>query len=99
MPAKLTVVLLSACLLESLPANCQRGPLITLTQKNVPLRKALDDIGQKTGFSFFGEGEWPKAAHPVSFSVTMASLADVLDICFEDQPLVYHIDFQQRNIR
>jgi TonB-linked SusC/RagA family outer membrane protein len=97
--AKLTVVLLSACLLESLLANCQRGPLITLTEKNVPLRKALDDIGQQTGFSFFGEGDWPKAAHPVSFSVTKVSLADVLDICFTDQPLVYSVDFQQHNIR
>lgn len=81
-----------ACLLLlNLPVYSQPGPLITLTERNVSLQKALDDIHQKTGYTYFGESNWTDYVHRVSFSVRKASLRQVLDSCFKDQPYTYEL--------
>jgi hypothetical protein len=79
-------LLLVACLFQSLPANCQPSPLITLTEVNVPLQKALEDIRLLTGYTYAGEATWVQYSHRVSFSVRKAPLRQVLDSCFKDQP-------------
>ena len=84
-------LLLVACFLQSLPANCQPSPLITLTEKNVPLQKALEDIRLLTGYTYAGEATWVQYSHRVSFSVRKAPLRRVLDSCFKDQPFTYEI--------
>jgi len=84
-------LLLVACLLQSLPANCQPSPLITLTERNVPLQKALEDIRLLTGYTYAGEATWVQYSHRVSFSVRKAPLRQVLDSCFKDQPFTYEI--------
>lgn len=89
---KLAVPLLSvACLFQSLPANCQPSPLITLKEINVPLQRALEDIRLQTGYTYAGEATWVQYSHRVSFSVRKAPLRQVLDSCFKDQPFTYEI--------
>ena len=89
---KLTVVLLLPLLIKSRPAYCQPSIAITLTEKNVPLQTVLDDIHEKTGYTYVGEGDWPSVSRPVNFSVKNATLKEVLDLCFMDQPLVYELN-------
>jgi TonB-linked SusC/RagA family outer membrane protein len=84
-------LLLIACLLQKLPVYSQPDRLITLTEKNVPLEKVLEDIHQKTGYTYFGESNWTQLSHRVSFSVRKATLKQVLDSCFRDQPFIYEI--------
>lgn len=84
-------LLLFACLFKSLPAYCQPNLRITLDERNVPLKKALEDIRQKTGYTYFGESNWTEQSHRVSFSVRKAGLRQVLDSCFKDQPFSYEI--------
>jgi TonB-linked SusC/RagA family outer membrane protein len=95
---KLTVFLLLACLLKYRLSYSQTGPLITLNEKDVPLQKVLDEIHAKTGYAYYGEGEWPKIAHRVSLSVRDVTLRQVLDICFQDQPVLYELDDKERYI-
>src|ERR1700761_5739911 len=82
-------ILLTACLFGKV-SFCQSSRL-TLTEKNASLDKVLDEIHQKTGYSYFGEGNWPRLSYPVTFSVKNATLTQVLDSCFKDQPLTYKL--------
>src|ERR1700748_2433414 len=83
-------LLLFNCLLSSL-AFGQQVPLISLTEKNVTLKKAMDDLRQKTGYTFFGESGWTLSTQPVNFSVRRAPVRQVLDSIFRDQPYVYEL--------
>src|SRR6201996_1293242 len=97
--SKLTVLLLLfVCLLKSRLVSAQGGTLISLKEDNAPLEKVLQDIREKAGFSYFGESGWPQLSRPVSFNVKKATLKEVLDICFRDQPLFYTINFEQHII-
>ena len=95
---RLTVFLLLPFLIKSRPAYCQPAIAITLTEKNAPLQKVLDDIHEKTGYTYSGVGDWPSVSRPVSFSVKGESLQKVLDLCFKDQPLVYELNTVDRFI-
>jgi len=95
---KLTVFLLLPCLFESRLAYCQSIPLITLTEKNAPLQKVLDDIHQQCGFTYTGDGDWPLVSRPVNFAVRHVSLQEVLELCFRDQPLSYELNITDRYI-
>ncbi|HXB09754.1 MAG TPA: SusC/RagA family TonB-linked outer membrane protein [Puia sp.] len=95
---KLTVYLLLPLLLKSRSAYCQPPILITLTERNAPLQKVLDDIHEKTGFLYGGEGDWPKVSRPVSLAVRNVPIDEVLQLCFKDQPLVYVLNVGDRTI-
>jgi len=95
---KLTVFLLLPFLIKSRLSYGQSIALITLTEKNAPLQKVLDDLHEKTGFTYVGEGDWPTISRPVSFTVRNLTLQEVLELCFRDQPLVYELNFQNRFI-
>ncbi|WP_331580383.1 TonB-dependent receptor plug domain-containing protein, partial [Puia sp.] len=79
-------------LIKSRLAYCQSAIRISLTEKNAPLQKVLDDIHDKTGFTYVGEGDWPQISRPVSFSVTNETIQVVLELCFRDQPLLYELN-------
>ena len=96
--ARLTVFLLIACLSDCLLSYSQTNALITMSEKDVPLQKVLDDIHTKTGYAYFGEGEWPKIAHKVTVSVRNATIRKVLEICFQDQPVLFELDDKERFI-
>ncbi len=53
---KLTAILLFACLLESRLCYAQSARLITLTEKDAPLDKVLQDIDDQTGYAYGGDG-------------------------------------------
>lgn len=95
---RLTVFLLLPFLLKSRHAYCQPGIAITLIEKNAPLQKVLDDIHEKTGYTYVGVGDWPSVSRPVSLSVTNASIEEVLKLCFRDQPLMYEVNTEHRYI-
>jgi TonB-linked SusC/RagA family outer membrane protein len=89
---KLAVLFLLPFLIKSRLAYCQPAIAVTLTEKNAPLQKVLDDIHEKTGFTYVGEGDWPQVSRPVSFVVKDISLDEVLKLCFKDQPLTYELN-------
>lgn len=90
--SKLTVFLLLVCLLKSRLVSAQGNGLISLNERNVPLEKVLQDIRDKAGFSYYGEAGWPQLSRPVTIIVDNASVREVLEHCFRDQPLYYTID-------
>src|SRR5690606_15791665 len=63
----------------------------TIEVSNAPLREVFAKLRKQTGYHFLFLTDDLKAAKPVSLDVTDASLNDVLDICFDGQPLDYRI--------
>lgn len=88
-PAVLFLLLL--CLLQSRLVFCQQPILITLTEKDVTLQKALEDIHNLSGYTYYGKDDWTHLSHRVSFSVRQATVEQVLDSCFRDQPFTYRL--------
>lgn len=86
---KITAVLLFAASMQ-LSANGFAQKL-TLSEKNASLEKVLRKIHVQSGYLFFYELDLLKKAQPVNIHVTDATLEDVLNICFKNQPLEYTI--------
>jgi len=83
-----TILLLTACLQVSAMGFSQK---ITLSEKNVTLKKVLKQIHKQTGYQFFYEDEMLKKAGRINIDVKDAPLEKVLAICFKDAPLSYSI--------
>lgn len=64
---------------------------ITLNEKNTPLEKLFATIKRQSGYDFFYNAEVLKKARPVTLRVKDAHLEQVLEKCFENQPLQYSI--------
>lgn len=64
---------------------------ITLSEKNAPLKKLFRSIWKQTGQQFIYTDELLEGTKKVNIEVKDASLAEVLNICFRDQPLTYTI--------
>lgn len=64
---------------------------ITISERDVPLVKIFKTINEQTGYLFFYNADWLKKANPVTIHVKQASLEEVLNICFTNQPLSYSI--------
>ncbi len=89
MMTKLTAVLLvTACLQVSAKGYSQK---VTLSESDVSLKKVFKEIRRQTGYLFFYSDELLQQARKVSVHLHGASLDEVLDSCFRDQPLVYDI--------
>jgi len=86
---RLTVLILTASILQVSAATY--GQRITLNQKNTPLESVLKKIRDQSGYDFFYSNAVIKNARPVTLSVNDASLEEVLDLCFAEQPLSYKI--------
>lgn len=86
---KTVLFLLFVCLQQSLTVCSQSTPSITLTEKAASLEKVLTDIRSQSGYTFAGEGDWPKLAHALTFTVKKMPIRQLLDLCFKDQPLTY----------
>lgn len=86
---KITAVLmLFACLQVSASGFSQT---VTLSLRNTPLQKAIEQIKKQTGVSFILEEQLLEKTKPVTVQVTDASLKEVMDICFSGQPLTYEL--------
>jgi len=82
-----TVLLLATCLHLSARTLGQ----INLSEQKASLDKVFKKITDQTGYLFVYRDEWLKQTKAVDISVRGASLKQVLDICFEDQPFTYVI--------
>src|SRR5690606_19388051 len=87
---KLTCVLMiTVCMQVSFAAKAQR---ISLSEKNTSIGQIFKKINQHFGYEFICTEEMLKEAHPVSIHVKEATIAYVLEKCFDGQPLTYKID-------
>lgn len=83
-----TILLFVACMQVSARGFSQ---WITLSGKNVSLEKVFNEISRQAGYEFFYNTAILKNAKKISIDVRNASLKEVLDLCFSDQPLSYTI--------
>ncbi|MBI9069873.1 MAG: SusC/RagA family TonB-linked outer membrane protein [Salinivirgaceae bacterium] len=82
------IILLLSCLLASGKGFTQR---VTLSEKNVSLDKVFKEIHKQTGYYFLCNEDWLQKNNKISINVSNASIEEVLDICFKDQPFTYEI--------
>ena len=86
---KLTaILLLSACLAASATGHGQK---ISLTVKDASLEEVFAYIKAQTNYSFLYKDEVLKKAARINVDVKDATLENVLDLCFKNQPLTYKI--------
>ncbi|SEW52813.1 SusC/RagA family TonB-linked outer membrane protein [Chitinophaga arvensicola] len=62
---------------------------VTLSGKNLPLKKVFSVIEKQTGYVLFSNKELLSGAKPVSLAVTDVPLKKVLDLVLKDQQLDY----------
>ncbi|MHB1178989.1 MAG: STN domain-containing protein, partial [Daejeonella sp.] len=86
---KLTALLLTlGCLQVNATAYSQR---VTLSERHVPIEKVFKEIRKQTGYLFLYTNELLQQAGRVSIQVTDVPLEEVLELCFEGQPVRYAI--------
>ncbi|MBS1669717.1 MAG: TonB-dependent receptor [Bacteroidetes bacterium] len=86
---KLTIILLTAiCVQVSAKTYSQK---ITITEKNVPLEKVFKQIRKQTGYHFFYKDELLQKAGKVDIQMKDATIDEVLNECFKNQPFSYLI--------
>ncbi|MBX3240455.1 MAG: SusC/RagA family TonB-linked outer membrane protein [Chitinophagaceae bacterium] len=68
------------------------GQTFSISVKNAPIEKVLAQIKKQSDYRFIYTREELKAALPVTLHVENASLAAVLQSCFNQQPLDYSLD-------
>jgi TonB-linked SusC/RagA family outer membrane protein len=85
---KLTAIFLVAASIE---VSANGYAQFSISEKNAPLNKVFKAIEKQSDYVFFYDYEWLREAKTVSIKIKNASLAEVLDICFQEQPLTYSI--------
>src|SRR5687768_14918778 len=86
---KLTAIfLLALCLNATANGFAQK---VSISEKNVPLDRLFKEIKKQTGYSFVYTEALLRKAKKVTVSISNAQLVQVLDLCFQDQPLTYSI--------
>ena len=88
---RLTIAIVLAACLQNVSAGVSAQAKISLSEKNASLQDVFREIRKQTGMSFFFNDQLLKDAKPVTISVQGASLEDVLDLCFSEEPLSYVI--------
>jgi len=86
---KLTAVLLIITCLQVRASTF--GQTVTLTARDVPLEKVFAEIKKQTGYLFLYEENTLRYAQRVDVDVHNVDLGQMLDLCFEKQPLEYTI--------
>lgn len=82
------VIVLFACLHVSARTNAQN---ITLSLKNASLETVFKEIKKQAGFNFVYNNSLMQSAKRVDMQVSKASVEEVLQKCFKNQPLTYTI--------
>lgn len=89
MRINLTVILLTSCLLQvSARGYAQK---INLTKTNVSLTEVFKEIRKQSGYDFVYATPQIKLARRVDVFARNASLKEVLERCFANQPFTYEI--------
>lgn len=87
---KLIVVLLTAALLNVHAAG--RAQTVTISGKDLSLKKIIAVIEAQTGFAVFGNMDVLKGAKPVSIDADRMPLREFLNLVMKEQPLHFRID-------
>jgi len=86
---KLTAfLLLITCLQVSATGTAQQ---INISEDNAPLEKVFQQIKMQSNYVFWYENKVLRQAKKVSIHVSNATINQVLDLCFKNQPLTYTI--------
>lgn len=84
-----TIVLLAACLQVSASSYAQK---VSISGNNMSITKVFNEIRKQTGYNFIYANENLALASNVTIHAKNASLDEVLNTCFANQPLTYKID-------
>ena len=82
------IILFAACMQVSAKGYSQQ---VTLSLKNVSLKVVFFELNKQTGYNFLYSDEVIAGAAPVTVDVKNAAIEDVLNQCFQGQPLAYSI--------
>lgn len=82
------IFLLAICLNASAKGYSQQ---VSISEKDVTLEKVFKEINRQTGYTFVYTESLLKKGKKVSVTALNASLEQVLDVCFKDQPITYTI--------
>jgi TonB-linked SusC/RagA family outer membrane protein len=82
------VILLAACLQVSARSGAQN---ITISLKNASLEKVFLEIKKQAGYNFVYNNSLLKETKNVDINVVQATVEEVLQKCFLNQPLTYSI--------
>ncbi|WEK18992.1 MAG: SusC/RagA family TonB-linked outer membrane protein [Candidatus Pedobacter colombiensis] len=85
---KLTFIILISVILN---ASATGYAQITLKENGAPLEQVIQKIRKQAGYELFYNAGMLAKARPVTLNVNNASVEQVLDLCFKDQPLTYSI--------
>src|SRR5438552_3658151 len=80
----LSFFLLIACLNVTAGVYSQK---VTLSGENISLKQVFKEIKKQTGYTFVYREVLLQKASKVTVNVNSASIEQVLDICFTNQPL------------
>jgi TonB-linked SusC/RagA family outer membrane protein len=72
---------------------------ITMNVKNESMEKVFNTIRIQSGYDFFYDLKLIKSTKPVTINIKGASIEEILNICFKDQPLIYKIEDKAVMIR
>ncbi|UYQ91167.1 SusC/RagA family TonB-linked outer membrane protein [Chitinophaga horti] len=86
---KLTIVLLTVVLVQVQAAVVAQT--VSLTGKNIPVKKVLQTIKQQTGYVTFYNQDMLSAARPVTLDVDKLPLDEVLALISKDQPFRFEV--------
>ena len=86
---RLTIILLIISLQLSAKGLSQEK--ISLNLKGASLESVLIAISKQTGYQYALQDQWKGVARKIDIDVTGASLSEVLEIAFKDQPFTYEI--------
>jgi TonB-linked SusC/RagA family outer membrane protein len=87
---RLTTVILIATFMQVSASSF--GQRITINAKNTALEKVLKDIRQQSGYDFLFSEALISSSKPISIAVKNATIEEVLEKCFDNQPIVYKIE-------
>src|SRR5687768_10180571 len=93
LPAKMLLLMkLTAFLLLVISLHVSAGGVaqkITIVKKNATLEQIFELIQQQGGYDFLFSSRVLAKAHRVDIEARNATVKEVLDLCFKDQPLTY----------
>ncbi|WP_419789111.1 TonB-dependent receptor [Mucilaginibacter sp. X5P1] len=87
---KFTLILLMVTFLQVSAATYAQK--VTLKVKNATIREVFSKIQAQTSYDFLYNEDELNLASPVTLNLNNMSLKQALDICFNNQPLVYSIE-------
>ncbi|WP_439583686.1 TonB-dependent receptor [Dyadobacter bucti] len=86
---KISVLLLTlACVQVSASALSQK---ISLSVENAPMEQVIKAIKKRSGYLFIYNNELLKKAKPVTIKISEGTIEQVLEQCFDKQPLTYEL--------